>query len=156
MYWPQIFANVSVSGGVPNTIYQVFILMLILGIVYIAGWFAQTRKNVLNNKYVEGIWLFVVILLCIFTVMKKGTIKESVDYVTMQYMESGQAEDYRSQMDEFTRIMTDPDITDARVHASNCDQGPLMHMPITENPDSFTNKSAAKFFGKNSVVAVGR
>ena len=57
-------------------------------------------------------------------------------------------------MDEFTSVMTDPSVINAKVHASNNEQGPLMHMPITNNPDKFTNYAAARFFGKNSVIAI--
>ena len=36
----------------------------------------------------------------------------------------------------------------------NADQGPLMHMPITDNPDAWTNQVVREFYGKDSVVGV--
>ena len=35
-------------------------------------------------------------------------------------------------------------------------QGPLMHMPVTDNPEAWTNQKVKEFFGKQSVVAVPR
>ena len=153
MYWPGIFAGVYVSGGVPNTIFQVFILMTIIGISYMAGYFVHRTKyeKSVGLKY---IWLILVITLCVLTFARRSTIKCTTDFVTIEYLKSGQADDYRKQMDEFTSIMTDPSVTDAKVHASNNEQGPLMHMPITGNPDNFTNNAAARFFGKNSVISI--
>ena len=153
MYWPGIFANVSVSGGVPNTIFQVMVIMLVLGSAYLAGWISRRDRDNSRNKICRAAWILTLIFMSAVTFKNKGTLKKSTDYVTMKYISSGQAEDYRTQMDEFTRIMTDPDITDARVHASNCDQGPLMHMPVTDDPGSFTNDAAARFFGKRSVIS---
>ena len=88
------------------------------------------------------------------TIVRRSTIKSTTDFVTIEYLRSGQADDYRKQMDEFTSIMTDPSVTDAKVHASNNEQGPLMHMPITDDPDKYTNSVAARFFGKKSVIVI--
>ena len=154
MYWPGIFAGVYVSGGVPNTIFQVFILMTIIGISYMAGYFVHRTKyeKSVGLKY---IWLILVITLSVLTFVRRSTIKSTTDFVTIEYLRSGQADDYRKQMDEFTSIMMDQSVTDAKVHVSNNEQGPLMHMPITDDPKKFTNEAAAQFFGKNSVVVIG-
>ena len=155
MYWPGIFANVDVSGGVPNTIFQVFILMFALGAAYLAGYFVKVRKKN-SSRVLKNVWICIFVVLCGFTFVNKGTIKNATSYITIEYLRSGQADDYKKQMDEFTSIMTDPSVTDAKVHASNNEQGPLMHMPITDDPEKFTNDAAARFFGKNSVIAVDK
>lgn len=153
MYWPGIFAGVEVSGGVPNTIFQVFVLMFTLSVSYLMGYFVNLKLNC-NEKLMKIIGAAVIIALCVFTYVRKGTLKNTTDYVTIEYMRSGQAEDYKEQMEEFYKIMTDQSVINAKVHASNNDQGPLMHMPMTDNPENFTNDAAAKFFGKNSVVTI--
>ena len=38
----------------------------------------------------------------------------------------------------------------------NDEQGPLMHMPVTVDPDNYTNYVTAKFYGKQSVVGMDR
>lgn len=152
MYWPGIFSGVDVSAGVPNTIFQVGILMFIIGMSYSTGYLITAVK--INDRFIVCIWTVLVILVGTFTYIHKGTLKTTTDYVTIEYLRSGQADDYKEQMDDFTEIMTNPTITDAKVHASNCEQGPLMHMPITGETTKYTNLAAAKFFGKNSVVSV--
>ena len=117
-----------------------------------AGYFVHRTKYRKGSR-LKYIWLALVIMLCVLTFVRRSTIKSTTDFVTMEYLSSGQADDYRKQMDEFTSIMTDSSVTDAKVHASNNEQGPLMHMPITDDPDKFTNDAAARFFGKNSVIA---
>lgn len=149
MYWPGIFAGVEVSGGIPNTIWQVLVLSLVLIGVYLAGALAKVPVG----RIVCVAYVAVFILLTVVTAIRRSTIRQTVDYITFEYIASGQADDYREQMNEFYAIMTDPTVTDAVVHASNDQQGPLMHMPITDDPANFTNESAARFFGKNSVVA---
>lgn len=149
MYWPGIFSGVEVSGGIPNTIWQVLVLTLILAFAYLFGALAKRPAGVPGRV----IWAVLFLLMCAVTFRGRSTVKETVDYRTYEYIASGQADDYREQMEEFYQIMTDPSVTDAVVHASNDQQGPLMHMPITEDPTNFTNDAAARFFGKNSVVA---
>ena len=153
MYWPGIFADVDVSGGVPNTIFQVFIIMFALSAAYLTGYFVKGVK-IGSSLVLKIAWICIFVVLCGFTFVNKGTIKNATSYITIEYLKSGQADDYKKQMDEFTSVMTDPSVINAKVHASNNEQGPLMHMPITDNPDKFTNYAAARFFGKNSVIAI--
>lgn len=35
-------------------------------------------------------------------------------------------------------------------------QGPLMHMPIVENANNYTNVVTAKFYGKKRVIGIER
>jgi hypothetical protein len=148
MYWPEIFAGVEVSGGIPNTIWQVLVLSLILICVYLRGAVA----GIADRKIVFAVYVVVFLLMAVVTVGRRSMVKHTVDYIIYEYIASGQADDYREQMNDFYAIMTDPSVTDAVAHASNNQQGPLMHMPITDDPTNFTNESAAQFFGKNSVT----
>ena len=140
--------------NVDANLLRIIILMIIIGISYMAGYFVHRTKyeKSVGLKY---IWLILVIILCVLTFVRRSTIKSTTDFVTIEYLRSGQADDYRKQMDEFTSIMMDQSVTDAKVHVSNNEQGPLMHMPITDDPKKFTNEAAAQFFGKNSVVVIG-
>ena len=38
----------------------------------------------------------------------------------------------------------------------NDEQGPLMHMPLTGNPDEFTNSVTRFYYNKDRVIAVPR
>lgn len=156
MYWPGIFAGVEVSGGVPNTIYWVFVLMAFCSMLYGLGWFS-CRYGRLGNRdnslpvYVAGFLAALVIV-----VLGRSNFKDSTDYMCLEYIMTGQAADYKEQMQQFTQLLTD-DATDEVILPSINDwQGPLMHMPVTENPDAWTNQTVKEFFRKKSVVAIPR
>ena len=160
MQAPAIYAGVEVSGGVPNTNYQVF-LLTVSGILLIisqklsmkikALWKEATAKNTL-----KFIVLPVLCICLIAVVIFRSNIKTSTSFVSLEYITSGQAADYKEQMDLQTRLLEDEDTKDVVVPFINDVQGPLMHMPVTDDPDVFTNYATREFYGKNSVVAMDR
>ena len=161
MQAPAIYADVSVSGGVPNTNYQVFLLTA-SGILFIvASKLTGKMKKVLREKSGgKGSWSIIVcggLLLCvILTFCGRSYIKISTSYVSFIYTTSGQAKDYKEQMDLQTRLMEDESTTDVVIPAINDVQGPLMHMPVTDNKNAWTNTVTAAFYRKNSVVSMER
>ena len=64
----------------------------------------------------------------------------------MEYITSGQAADYKWQMDLQTSLLE----TDEK------DVVPLMQMPVTDDPESYTSSTTARFYQKNSVIAMPR
>ena len=69
---------------------------------------------------------------------------------------SGQAADYRKQMDLQTDLLLDETVSEVVVPFINDEQGPLMHMPVTGDPQAWTNTVTRKFYGKESLVAIPR
>lgn len=157
MYWPGIFAGVEVSGGVPNTIYWVFVLMMFCSMLYGLGWLAvrlSSREKKINNiryLYAAGIAAAFVLV-----VLGRSNIKESTDYMCLEYILTGQARDYQAQMEQFTQLLTDDTEDEVILPSINDWQGPLMHMPVTEDPDAWTNQTVKEFFGKKRVVSIPR
>lgn len=158
MYWPGIFAGVEVSGGVPNTIYWVFVLMFLCSLLYGLGWLSgrcsgqeRTNKNNIRYLYAAGFVAALVIL-----VIGRSNVRESTDYMCLEYIMTGQARDYKEQMEQFTQLLTDDTVDEVVLPSINDWQGPLMHMPVTENPDAWTNQTVKEFFGKKRVVAIPR
>lgn len=83
-------------------------------------------------------------------------IKTTTDYICYDYISSGQASDYKEQMDLQTRLLLDPQKEDIVIPGINDQQGPLMHMPVTEDVSAWTNYVTADFYEKNSVVSIPR
>lgn len=160
MQAPAIYAAVEVSGGVPNTNYLVFLLTA-SGILLIIAqrvskrlktvWQEKTETNILRMIVVPGI-----VICAMLALVWRSSIKLSTSYVSLDYITSGQAGDYREQMDLQTRLMEDESTRDVVVPFINDVQGPLMHMPVTGNKTAWTNTVTAGFYGKNSVVAIER
>ena len=59
-------------------------------------------------------------------------------------------------MQERLSILHDPSIKEVVLPEMNDQQGPFMHMPLTSDPKSYTNYATARFYGKDSVIAVPR
>lgn len=158
MYWPGIFAGVEVSGGVPNTIYWIFVLMMFCSMLYGLGWLAarlseRKKKDKDNIRY---LYVAAIVAAMVVLVLGRSNIKESTDYMCMEYILTGQARDYQDQMDQFTQLLTDDTVDEVILPSINDWQGPLMHMPVTENPDAWTNQTVKEFFGKKRVVSIPR
>lgn len=157
MYAPGLYAGVELSGGVPNTIFQVFLLTLFITVIYTAGWvnnrFGKGGKTEKIKKVVCG---GVLILALFLVLVEKGTLKNSTSYQCYDYIASGRADDYKMQMEERLDLLRNPELKNVRLPAMNSDQGPLMHMEVMEDPDEWTNKVVKEFFGKESVLEVPR
>lgn len=151
MQAPAIYAGVDVSRGVLNTNFQMFVLT-ISGILMIA---AESLSRIIRGR-----WKKIVIpgaLLCLILVfIGRSSIKLSTTYVSLRYIASGEAADYKEQMDLQTKLMEEEGVEDVIVPFINDEQGPLMHMPVTSDPGSFTSWATAQFYGKKSVVAIER
>ena len=89
-------------------------------------------------------------------IANKGILKESTSYECYTYIESGQADDYKAQMEERLSLLRNPELKNVELPAMNSDQGPLMHMEVMENPKEWTNTVVKQFFGKESVIEVPR
>lgn len=160
MQSPAIYAGVDVSGGVPNTNFQVFLLTA-SGLLLIAArkltpglqalWKADALKNILLFIAAPALFICLIIIF-----VGRWNIKTSASFVSLEYITSGQAADYKEQMDLQTMLMEDDSVRDVIVPFINDVQGPLMHMPITDDPNVFTNYAAREFYGKDSVIAMDR
>ena len=79
-------------------------------------------------------------------------MKETLFYESVEYIASGKASDYKQQMDSQLAILLDNSIKEAYLCPTNNEQGPLMHMPVIENSEAFTNRVVAQFYGKEMVT----
>ena len=160
VYWPVVFVggsmeDGSVSAGVPNTIFWVFIFALSGSLLYGLGWLCEKRGEggvrLRLPVYAAGFAAaMVIVLVC------RMDLKNSTDYVCYYYIRTGRAAVYKEQMDELTGILTDESVEDAVVPFIVGEQEPLVHMPITLDRDEWTNQKMALFFRKKSLVAIPR
>lgn len=160
VYWPVLFvggavSDGSVSVGVPNTIFWVFIFAMSGSLLYGLGWICEKSGgrggNLRLPVYAAGFAAALLILgIC------RMDLKNTTDYVCYYYIRTGRAAVYKEQMDELTGILTDESVEDAVVPFIVGEQEPLVHMPITLDKDEWTNQKMALFFRKKSLVAIPR
>lgn len=160
MFAPGLYAGVELSGGVPNTIWQTFLLALLAAMTYFAGW-AAARRKAGAHIYERGrvrtrLMLPFMLLFMIWVFLHKGTLKDTTFYECYDFIATGQAADYKAQMDERLELLLDPSLKEVELPAMNSEQGPFMHMEVLADPDGWTNTVVAQFFGKDRVVEVPR
>lgn len=159
MQAPAIFAAVEVSGGVYNTNFLVFLMFMMTLIVItaekIGGWLSKKYSKMWEKHYsrmvIPGFVIcMVMVLIC------RADIKETTTWQCYDYIASGQAADYKVQMDQFLELLSDDSVQDVVLPSINDQQGPLQHMPVTSDPSAWTNITVRNYFGKKSVVAIPR
>lgn len=153
---PELYANVGVSGGVYNTYFYIFIIVVCYDIAYLEGFFIVRKGHGIHaaGASISHVVCFLIFLVLVF--IGRHSIKLSTAYVSYKYLASGQAEDYKEQMILQHQILTDASINDAVVPYINNEQGPLQQMPVTGDSDAWSNTVTADYYGKNSVVAIDR
>lgn len=152
---PEIYAGVDVSGGVHNTNYMVFLFMAAGILLIISNQLAGSLK-LTSGAVHQYIVLPGIMMALLLIVLGRGGLKGTTSWKCLDYIRSGQSADYKWQMDLQTKILTDEGATDAILPFINDEQGPLMQMPVTNDPEAWTNTVTREFYGKNSVVAIPR
>lgn len=160
---PELYAAVEVSGGVPDVDYFTFLICAVAAICYCMIWlknwmydrqYSIALSNEQYNRCVRTPFILVVMLFCI--VFSRHFIGGTVDYTCVTFIRSGALADFEYQMQERLEILLDDDIQDVVLPEMNEYQGPIMHMPLMRDPEAYTNSITARYYGKNSVIAVPR
>lgn len=161
VYAPGIYAQSEVSGGVPDSIYFVFLLMYVLGVIYLTCWIKKVIMekgcNVITKELSEKFRTFIFlggVLFCL--VFGRHLIGNMTSYICIDFIRSGQLKDFEYQMQERLKILNDPEIVNVVLPEMNSEQGPFMHFPIVEDPNAYTNMATARFYGKETVTAIPR
>lgn len=159
MQAPAIYAAVEVSGGVYNTNYWVFLMLMMTLILIVAEkagcWLRKKHSKIWANLYRRIVMPGFVICMLLLLICRSD-IKETTTWKSIDYIKTGQAADYKAQMDQFIELLSDDSVQDVILPYINDQQGPLQHMPATSDPTAWTNTTISSYFGKKSVVAVPR
>ena len=155
MFTPEIYAGTEVSLGPATMEYLTFLLCATSSIVYLEGWIIskygeKIRKKMENRMNHLTLVFSLICLLSVFCL--RGDLKNTLFYDSVHYIISGQAADYKKQMDSQLEILLDASIREAYLCPTNDEQGPLMHMPVINDPDAFTNWAVKQFYGKDLVI----
>lgn len=154
MWAPELYAGTDVSRGVDNIYFQAFAGMVLVIGCYTGGWLKY--KGWLRELRISRSVVPALAVCLVLTGVFRSNIKDTTFWQCLDYIASGQADDYREQMNIQTAIMLDEDIKDAVIPFINDVQGPLMHMPATNDETAWTNTVMKEFYGKNSVIAMDR
>lgn len=174
IYTPEIYSRSDVSGGVPNTYFHVFLLITLANMIYVHGWVQNQiwkywqKKAEQSNlpveemavtsfiygkrfKHIIEIPALVLVLALLLWIAPDSERLTTNDYC-VEYITSGQMEEYVNLREAQYQIMTDDSIKDAVIYDKG-DQYPLCHMSLSDDPTMQHNVNQANFYGKDSVVA---
>lgn len=161
VYAPGIYAQSEVSGGVPDSIYFTFLVCYILSVIYLTCfvkkmYIAKSRKPARQDA-VRKFRTAVILGEIVFCIAAGRHLTGNMTaYVCADFIRSGQLKDFEYQMQERLKILNDPEIKNVVLPEMNDEQGPFMHMAITGDPGAYTNRATARFYGKESVIAIPR
>lgn len=161
MYAPGIYSQSEVSGGVIDNIYFVFLLVYVFEVIYltcyIKRYFVKKQYKIFKNEQLEKIRGFIFLGEIIFClIFGRHLIGNMADYTCMNFIKSGQLRDFEFQMQERLAILHNPKLEKAVLPEMNDEQGPFMHMALLADPNAYTNRATARFYGKKSVIAIPR
>lgn len=161
VYAPGIYAQSEVSGGVPDSIYFVFLLTYALGIIYLTCYVKKKvtdkKKQFSRSGLAEKLRISIILCEILFCmIFGKYLLGNMTDYICIDFIRSGQLQDFEYQMQERLRILHDPEIKEVVLPEMNSEQGPFMHMALLSDPNAYTNQATARFYGKESVIAIPR
>ena len=154
MQAPAIFANVDVSRGVLNFNFQCFVLLMVVVILSLTNGLVS-HDELMNKLFSKMCIIPYALILLVALFFARHNIKTTTDWVSMDYILSGQAADYKYQMNLQTELL-ESDESDVILPMINEYQGPLMHMPVIEDKEAWTNRTVAEFYHKNSTLGVDR
>ena len=154
---PVIFAGgkgvgAGVSGGVYDTYFFAFVLMIFFWCIYMTGWVhMKLDGKKAGARFGKATAVLAAVSVLLSIIGMRHMIGNSLDYVCMTYITSGQLADFEAQMQERLAILYS-DERNVVLPPMNDQQGPLMHMPVLTDPEAYTNTVTKLFYDKDSVV----
>ncbi len=165
---PGIYASgntAGISGGYFDIVYQCLILTMMIALLLLGGWIRwkssgrnevliQTRGLRWNKSLVAFISMAVFAVLTLICL--KPCVKRSAAYTCYDFAKSGHLRDFVIQMEERIELLNDPELIDIYVPEMNDEQGPFMHLQLSQDSSNYTNEATALYYNKHSVTAVPR
>lgn len=152
---PVIFSDVKdATSGPYNNMYLFFIGVVVIFEMLIADMVADQFGNL---RLLYPIAVLVVIAgagVLILVPSFRACLHSTVSCISYDYVESGQADDFRAQMEEITRVLEQGE-GDVVVLMTNPEQGPLAHMAFSDRDTHFySNYIVSKYYGLDSIIGM--
>lgn len=168
MYYPEILSKSDVSGGVPDTIQQIFLITSLANIIYVIGYVQRVLKEHIKEETLQNAWwgpvtnprttmsknvTNMLVLMGIFISGLMG-YSQSTDKLCVDLVRSGRAKVYATVRKEQIRILEDPEVMDARIpELFDYDYYPICHLQALTNANCELNYDMQVYYDKESVVA---
>lgn len=160
IYWPEIFSGDSVSGGVANMYYQMYVLCTFLCILYVLNWlygFLQKRSNgrfafdQYGNTSVKLLAGTVICSAVIVIMLGKADMKSSAAYTAYDMLRSGRAAQYAQMISLQNELLEYPEGDTVTVPIDGEDFSPFVYSTPTQDPENWQNEALARYYGLEKV-----
>ena len=168
MYYPEIVSKSDVSGGVPDTTQQIFLITSLANIIYVIGYVQRVLREHIKEETLQKAWWGpainrgtgiarkVVNLMVLTGLIISGLAgySQSTDMLCVDLVRSGRAKVYATVRKEQIRILEDPEVKDARIpELFDYDYYPICHLQALPYAHCEPNCDMQVYYDKDSVVA---
>ena len=154
---PEIYAGSTVTAGISGGVYHSYFFISVLWTSVMAAMLGSyLGERIYGHRLyrpVRVLFFSGAVLFCV--IFGRHLIGNMLDYTCYKYISSGEMADFEAQMQERFRILEESGDT-VYLPAINSEQGPLMHMPVMPDPESYTNRVTAMFYDKELVYETPR
>ena len=154
MCTPHIYALGSPGPErIQNIIYFAFIILSIINLFWWFSWINKKRVP-RPETYLSPVAFIPTALLagaCFIFPIITGTAKMT-SAIALGELRSGEAAIYYNEQLQRLDILEDPEITDACLEPLSVSPFLLFSGEYTDDPEYYTNRDAATYFGKNSII----
>lgn len=155
---PAIYAMGCIGAGRTQNIYWWFFVMLFfLNFTYVVGWLKNTlqKNSTLNIKLdKQKVMYFEVIVFIILLFSINDNDINTTSYEATREIFSGEAREYRNQMDARLSLYKDVTIKDLYVEELTNKPLLLFFADVEEDKKNWINISVAKYYNKSSVTLI--
>ena len=168
MYYPEIISKSDVSGGVPDTTQQIFLITSLANIIYVIGYVQRVLREHIKEETLQKAWwgpaikrgtgiarnVVNLMVLTGFIIFGLVGYSQSADKLCVDLVRSGRAKVYATVRKEQIRILEDPEVKDARIpELFDYDYYPICHLQALPNATCEPNCDMQVYYDKDSVVA---
>lgn len=156
-YMPEVYAHSDVSGGVPNTHFQLLLLVILVDVVIVAELILKVIKKRIHKERLAGIFKPILVVSSIAAIMVMGgdmcfgdnltTKKTCENYINsgrMNEYEKVRIQQYKMCISEVNKEVVMPEYYE--------DVYPLCHMALSADKSSWFNEEMASYYGLKSIV----
>lgn len=169
MYTPGIFSKSDVSGGVPDTIQQIFLITALANVIYVIGYVQRLLRDYVSEERLKKSWWGIGNIVqakrirdILMTAAAVGVIASgiigynySTDKLCVDVVANGHAKVYQMVRAEQIRILKDQEVQDAVIPEFFCGTEyyyPICHLSASSDPSFELNYDLQVYYGKKSVT----
>lgn len=155
MFTPSVYASGEPGAGrIYNIIYLTYLLLVIVNMLYLYGWFVKKCGVQRRNDAAEGnVYRITVLVAAVFCAMLfAAAVPERFTSVSaINSIVNGEARTWKQEEQERLEILLDDAVKDAEIREFSVKPELLFYEDIEKEPDNWKNIRMSGYFGKDSV-----